>query len=402
MITDSTIANDSAGLSGGIYNEGGSLTAVNDTISGNSSTVAGNAGGLITSGAAATLENSIIAVNTAGGVAGDISAINGGSVSPTSGHNLVGTGGSGGLLNGVDGNQVGVADPGLGPLASNGGPTQTMALLSGSPAIDAGSDTLAVALSSGQPLTNDQRGPTFARIFNGTADIGAYELQPALVVAVSVGWGAQYRRAPDRRGRTAPAAGRPEHRPALAGHRRVDDHAQSARDTGRHPDRDLERRGVNYGPGFISGSETSYTITFDPIVKADQVTISIAGAGLTTDTRTLAVLPGDFDDNGVVNNKDVKGIRAEVLGAGGARPTIFGDIYGGGAVNNIDVKAVRRRLGTRLPKLRFEELARPAFRTEAQRLVSLVRLRPDVKSQGAAAAPGRCPGPLRSTRLTLT
>ena len=32
-------------------------------------------------------------------------------------YNLIGTGGSGGLTNGTNGNQVGVADPGLGPLA---------------------------------------------------------------------------------------------------------------------------------------------------------------------------------------------------------------------------------------------------------------------------------------------
>ena len=52
--------------------------------------------------------------------------------------NLIGTGGSGGLTNGSNGNLVGVADPGLGTLADNGGPTQTIALLAGSPAIDAG------------------------------------------------------------------------------------------------------------------------------------------------------------------------------------------------------------------------------------------------------------------------
>ena len=59
-------------------------------------------------------------------------------------YNLIGTGGSGGLTNGVNGNQVGVANPGLGTLADNGGPTQTIALLPGSPAIDKGSNALAV------------------------------------------------------------------------------------------------------------------------------------------------------------------------------------------------------------------------------------------------------------------
>ena len=58
-------------------------------------------------------------------------------------------GGATGIFNGVAGNLVGV-DPKLGPLQSNGGPTPTMALLPGSPAIDAGSNPLG--------LTTDQRG----------------------------------------------------------------------------------------------------------------------------------------------------------------------------------------------------------------------------------------------------
>src|SRR5262249_17483188 len=104
-------------------------------------------------------------------------------------NNLIGTGGSGGLVNGVDGNQVGVADPGLSTLADNGGPTQTIALLPNSPAVDAGSNALAVD-PQGNPLTTDQRGPGFPRIVNGTVDIGALELQissgPATQLVVSV------------------------------------------------------------------------------------------------------------------------------------------------------------------------------------------------------------------------
>ena len=49
-------------------------------------------------------------------------------------YNLIGTGGSGGIVGGTSGNQVGVANPGLASLANNGGLTQTMALLTGSPA----------------------------------------------------------------------------------------------------------------------------------------------------------------------------------------------------------------------------------------------------------------------------
>ncbi|HJZ92281.1 MAG TPA: choice-of-anchor Q domain-containing protein, partial [Gemmataceae bacterium] len=60
------------------------------------------------------------------------------------------------------------------------GPTQTMALLAGSPAIDHG-DNNAVDPVTGKPLTTDQRGPGFPRRKDGNGDgravidIGAFE-----------------------------------------------------------------------------------------------------------------------------------------------------------------------------------------------------------------------------------
>ena len=63
-------------------------------------------------------------------------------------------------------------NPMVGPLAFNGGATRTHALLAGSPAINAGSNPLA--------LTTDQRGPTFARVVGANADMGAYEFVPGV------------------------------------------------------------------------------------------------------------------------------------------------------------------------------------------------------------------------------
>ena len=59
-----------------------------------------------------------------------------------------------------------------------------MALLPGSPAIDAGSNALAVD-ANGNPLTTDQRGAGFPRVVNGTVDIGAFESSGFTVTVTS-------------------------------------------------------------------------------------------------------------------------------------------------------------------------------------------------------------------------
>jgi len=181
-ITDSTIAGNSAnGVGAGIQENEGALTAVNCTIAYNyehSGTESGDGGGMDITQGPVTLYNTIIALNTDGpGLGGPADNIysEGNPVSSASADNLIGNGGgNSGLTNGVNHNQVGVANPGLGTLAKNGGPTETIALLAGSPAIDAGSNSLAVD-AQGKPLTTDQRGAGFPRIVNGTVDIGAFE-----------------------------------------------------------------------------------------------------------------------------------------------------------------------------------------------------------------------------------
>ena len=186
-IIDSTIAGNSTATfanGGGIFN-GGTLTAVNSTIVYNdggfnyyndeSST--GGGGVYDLSGATATLYSTIVAANTADDGPDDIA---GAGVCSASAYNLVGVDETGSLSNGTSGNLViGTANPGLGLLAYNGGPTQTIALFAGSPAIDAGS----VAVANEYSLTTDQRGPGYSRIVNGTVDIGAFE-RPA---AASIG-----------------------------------------------------------------------------------------------------------------------------------------------------------------------------------------------------------------------
>lgn len=168
-ITGNATGQGSNGGNGGGINCAGSFTLVACTVSGN--TAGAGAGGGVWCAASGMLFNSLIALNTAG----SSSDLDGNFTSQ--GHNLLGqVEGSSGLTNDVNGDIVGSAaaplDPLLGPLADNGGFTWTMALLPGSPAIDAGSDVL---LGSPYNLTTDQRG--LARKSGAHVDIGAFEYQ---------------------------------------------------------------------------------------------------------------------------------------------------------------------------------------------------------------------------------
>jgi uncharacterized delta-60 repeat protein len=160
---------------GALYISAGSAALVNCTLAGNTAAAYGGGvgGGIDIAGGTVTLSNTIVAANSNGGTSA-ADDIQGAVDAAHSFNNLIGTGGAGGLMNGTNGNQVGMGNPLLARLGNFGGPTQTIALLPGSPAIDAGNNALAVD-AQGNPLTTDQRG--FARIVHGTVDIGAFEVQ---------------------------------------------------------------------------------------------------------------------------------------------------------------------------------------------------------------------------------
>ena len=175
-VVNSTICNNSGG---GIASLDGSLSITNSTITGNTAESGAGVAFYPYVGAknGPRLNNTIVAANhDSKGAASDISisGATGGPVTAAGASNLIGTGGSGGLVDGMNGNMVGVADANLrlAPLGDYGGPTQTVPPLPGSPAIDAGSNALAIG-PDGKSLLTDQRG--YYRIFNGTVDIGAYE-----------------------------------------------------------------------------------------------------------------------------------------------------------------------------------------------------------------------------------
>jgi hypothetical protein len=191
-MTNCTVANNQvisslnlSGATGRTISSGGGVYSLGE-LSMISCTVAGN------SVSATILQGSSVALAQGGGVYIDPSSPHGGQLVNTIvsgnssnmlgpdafgpfaslGHNLIGKAddSSGWVAADLTGTKANPLDPLLGPLQDNGGPTQTMALLAGSPAIDAGDNNYF-------PGPYDQRGDGFARIVNGTIDIGAFEVQ---------------------------------------------------------------------------------------------------------------------------------------------------------------------------------------------------------------------------------
>jgi predicted outer membrane repeat protein len=160
-VINSTISGNFAnqGLGGGMFNNGSTVTIANTTFMGNSA--ANSGGGIYLGGTTLNLTNTIIA-GSPGGI-----CLNQGGTLATNSHNLIQDGSCGPMLTG---------DPKLGPLQNNGGLTSTRALLAGSPAIDAGDDSV-----TGSPLSlgTDQRGTGFPRLSGAHVDIGAFEVQQA-------------------------------------------------------------------------------------------------------------------------------------------------------------------------------------------------------------------------------
>jgi hypothetical protein len=229
-ITDSTISGNTAGGGGGVVNEagfvydftiGGTLTITNSTISGNT---ADNRGGGVDNfgpGSTLTITDSTISGNTAGTRGGGVENSNSsltlirtlisGNTAPvgpeisnqTQGygavvadsHNLFGVDGEAGVAGFIPGPTDVVPPAGvrlsdiLDPtLALHGGRTQTLALVPGSPAIDAGGPVCLDA--DGNPLRTDQRGRPRPVDGNqdGTAacDIGAFEFFPMVNAFVTL------------------------------------------------------------------------------------------------------------------------------------------------------------------------------------------------------------------------
>jgi IPT/TIG domain-containing protein len=180
-IEDSTLAGNSAGLFGGAITAT-AATIIGSTITGNESgtyngsgdTSDPHVGGGIFDDGSLTLEDSIVAGNTAYGTANDIAL---GSVSYTLSAKFSLIQDAAGLTTGLDASDITGKDPDLGPLQNNGGPTDTEVPFVDSPAINAGQAFSLKTDQRGLPRTVEFPGVSNASGGTGT-DIGAVELQP--------------------------------------------------------------------------------------------------------------------------------------------------------------------------------------------------------------------------------
>jgi Right handed beta helix region len=176
LIRNSTLAGNQASYGGGLFSsqpQGHSLTVEASTIAGNTAAIAGGGAFHYPSAPSPALLDTIVAGNT-NAVTPDLSG------TFDAGFSLIGDPTGASINETVPGSDIVGQNPQLGPLADNGGPTQTMAPASGSPVVDKG---------SAFGLSTDQRGILrpidFPAISNSAAagadgaDIGAVELQPS-------------------------------------------------------------------------------------------------------------------------------------------------------------------------------------------------------------------------------
>jgi hypothetical protein len=175
VVVNTTIAANiaSAGSGAAIYLDHSDATIVNATISAN---VAHDVGGILADQSILTLGNSILSANQVDAgfeATADLAAYSNSTVGVQ--YSLLGSALDSPGLNDGGNHNLFSDTSGLGLLQDNGGPTMTMAPLSDSPVIDAGSNAL--AQYDGHYLVCDQR-PGYLRSVGNAVDIGAFEYQP--------------------------------------------------------------------------------------------------------------------------------------------------------------------------------------------------------------------------------
>ena len=263
------------------------------------------------------------------------------------GHNFIGNSGfSTGFIDGMKGDQVGNVfqprDPMLARATNNGGHTNTAALMPGSPAINAGDDSLA-------PQT-DQRG--YGR--SGRSDIGAFEFNGtrAQVLLVDV-----------KSRKTHGNAGAFDIDMPLNGRSGVESRSGP---NGNHtlifrfatPLSSVGKASVQSGTATISTSGIGadaheYVVSLSGVANAQTITIALddvvdsAGSSGSGFLGSMSVLLGDANGDGTVNSGDTQQTRARA-GSAAAPSSLRCDYNLDGIINSGDALIVRGQSGNSL------------------------------------------------------
>ena len=352
-IENSTISTNAAdGNGGGIFGAGGSLVLSGVTVVGNwgSENSSESTGGIYNRATSIIIRNNIVANNW--GFAGkDVRGH-----FHSEGYNLIEDTlqwqGYHASISGDTATNIIGLDPNLGPLADNGGPTHTHALLSGSPAIDKGN-------SFG--TTTDQRGFTrpfdFASIANASggdgADIGAYEVDPTPPVLVSA-----------RSEMTHGDAGTFGVDLPLSNSLGVESRRGTGSDAGRNYTIVLRfNRPITGGTATMNGTGSVGTVSINGremivpltgVVDVQVVTVNAFnittqdGGTLQSTSVQIGFLIGDVNGNGAVNVGDAllaKNRSGQTTNATNFRTDVNPD----GVINTGDALIVRGRSGNFLP-----------------------------------------------------
>ena len=225
-------------------------------------------------------------------------------------------------------------------LANNGGPTQTIALLSNSPAINAGDNAFA-------PLT-DQRG--YGR--NGVSDIGAFEFN-GVPPPAPVPTGAVSRKLHNGTPFDVPlpltGSSGVECRSGGAGndYQVVVTFASAVTFTG---------ASVTAGAGSVASSSgsgsTTLTVNLTGATSGQTTTVSLAnvndGVNVGNISVPLGVLIGDTNGNRTVNATDVSQVKSQ-SGQPVSAANFRSDVNASGSINATDIGQVKAQAGNTLP-----------------------------------------------------
>ncbi len=354
-LTNCTVSQNTAGQYGGaIYNDGTSsgnaaLTLTNCTLNQNNASI--GAGGIYNDGlnpgssgiATLRLRNTILRAGTG------VNLVNDGGTITSDGRNLSsdaagGPAGSapGGFLNNAG--DIRNTDPQLAALANNGGPTQTHALLSTSPAINAGDDTLAPS--------RDQR----SYVRSGVSDIGAFEfggtLAPLSVLS-----------------RKTHGAGGPTYdiNLPLTGTAGVECRSGGASNVHQvimtfpfpvavasasvTPDPNVPGATGSVSGYSVSGSQVTVNLTGVSNAQTIVITLTNVSDGTNTTpsvTTRMGILLGDTTGNGSVNASDVSLTKLK-SGQSVDATSFRTDVTVSNSINATDVSTVKLKTGTALP-----------------------------------------------------